>query len=209
MSAEGKTQEKIKMDPKYILKLTVILMVTCIIVAGVLGYVNSITKDKIDAFNKAKTEQALSSAFQKVNSPKFNEIKTTGKMANAATQYKATLESVYEVKSGGDMAGHAVKIVASGSQGDIEMVVGVDTKNSVTGVSIVSNSETSGIGSKVMDNQPLANGTKVLDQFIGKSHKDGDLTVGKNVDAISGATVSSKGVTKGVNGALAAVEAIG
>lgn len=209
MSAEGKTQEKVKMDPKYILKLTVILMVTCIIVAGVLGYVNSITKNKIEAFNKAKTEQALSSAFQKVNSPKFSEIKASGKMANAATKYKATLESVYEVKSGSDMAGYAVKIVASGSQGDIEMVVGVDTKNSVTGVSIVSNSETSGIGSKVMNNQPLANGTKVLDQFIGKSHKDGDLTVGKNVDAISGATVSSKGVAKGVNGALAAVEAIG
>ena len=45
----------------------------------------------------------------------------------------------------------------------------------------------------------------VLDQFVGKSAADGTLTVGTNVDAITGATVSTKGVTTGVNAALAAV----
>ena len=40
------------------------------------------------------------------------------------------------------------------------------------------------------------------------SHADGDLVVGKNVDAISGATVSSRGITTGVNAALAAAEAL-
>ena len=49
----------------------------------------------------------------------------------------------------------------------------------------------------------------MLDQFIGKTTSDQPLKVGSNVDAISGATVSSKGVTKGVNGALAVVAAIG
>jgi Predicted NADH:ubiquinone oxidoreductase, subunit RnfC len=60
-----------------------------------------------------------------------------------------------------------------------------------------------------MANSKLANGTGVLDQFVGKSTSDQPLKVGGNVDAISGATVSSKGVTKGVNGALAVVAAIG
>ena len=68
--------------------------------------------------------------------------------------------------------------------------------------------ETSGIGSKVMDNMPTAKGVGVLDQFVGMSGA-GSLSVGSNVDAISGATVSSKGVTKGINTALAAAEAIG
>lgn len=208
MSSEAKAA-KSGGNTGYILKLTLTLLITCVIVAGVLGYVNSITKDKITAFNKEKTVQALSAVFQKANSPKFTPIKTTGKMDSAAEKYKATLEEVYSVKADGKSVGYAVKIVASGSQGDIEMVVGVDPDKTVTGISIVSNTETSGIGSKVMGNQPLANGTGVLDQFIGKSHKNGDLAVGKNVDAISGATVSSKGVTKGVNGALAAVEAVG
>lgn len=209
MSSEEKVTAKSGSNAGYILKLTLTLLITCVIVAGVLGYVNSITKDKITAFNKEKTVQALSAVFKKANSPKFTPIKVTGKMDSAAEKYKATLEEIYSVKAGGKSAGYAVKIVASGSQGDIEMVVGVDSDKTVTGISIVSNSETSGIGSKVMGNQPLANGTGVFNQFIGKSHKNGDLTVGKNVDAISGATVSSKGVTKGVNGALAAVEAIG
>lgn len=193
----------------YILKLTLTLLITCVIVAGVLGYVNSITKDKIAAFNKEKTTQALSAVFKKANSPEPKAVKVTGKMTAAAEKYKATLEEIYSMKADGKNLGYAVKVVASGSQGDIEMVIGVDPDNTVTGVSIVNNVETSGIGSKVMENQPLANGTGVLDQFIGKNRKSGDLTVGRNVDAISGATVSSKGVTKGVNGALAAVEAIG
>ena len=64
-----------------------------------------------------------------------------------------------------------------------------------------------GIGSKVMENNPLPSGTGVLDQFIGMSGA-GSLAIGKNVDAISGATVSSTGVTKGVNAALAVAEAL-
>ena len=49
----------------------------------------------------------------------------------------------------------------------------------------------------------------VLDQFVGKSAADGTLTVGTNVDAITGATVSTRGITTGVNAALAAVGAMG
>ena len=52
MSNEVKTKEKVNMDPKYIIKLTVTLLLTCMVVAGVLGWVNSITKDKIAAIAK-------------------------------------------------------------------------------------------------------------------------------------------------------------
>ena len=48
-----------------------------------------------------------------------------------------------------------------------------------------------------------------LDQFKGMSAADAPLTVGKNVDAITGATVSSKGVTTGVNAALAVAGVMG
>ena len=49
----------------------------------------------------------------------------------------------------------------------------------------------------------------VLNQFAGKSAADGTLNVGSNVDAISGATVSSKGVTAGVNAAIAVAGVLG
>jgi electron transport complex protein RnfG len=179
-----------------------------VIVAGLLGFVNSITKDRIEAINQEKTNASLAAVFKDASSPKFPKLDTTDDMTAAAAKYSATLESVYEVQDSGSTIGYAIKITASGSQGDIEMVVGVDMDQAVTGVSIVNNSETSGIGSKIMNNNALPSGTGVLDQFAGKSHTDGDLTVGKNVDAISGATVSTRGVTKGVNGALAVAQTL-
>ena len=209
MSSEVKTKEKVNMDPKYLIKLAVTLCVTCVIVAAALGAVDNVTRVPIAEANRIATEKALSAVFPDVAAPEFPELELTDAMTSAASAAGATLENVYEVKDGGETAGYAVKIIASGSQGNIEMVVGVDAEGAVTGVSIVSNAETSGIGSKVMKNNPLPSGTGVLDQFIGKSAADGTLSVGSNVDAISGATVSSRGVTTGVNGAIAAAGAIG
>ena len=211
MSNEVKTKEKVNMDPKYIIKLTVTLFATCVIVAGLLGLVNMVTKDKIAAINWENTQTAMKAVVADPDNTEFSEaLENTDAMSAAAKAAGGTLDSVYEVLVGGENAGYAIKVVASGSQGNIEMMVGVDAEGVVTGVSIVDNSETSGIGSKVMSNEPLSSGVGVLDQFQGKSAAaDGTLTVGKNVDAISGATVSSKGVTAGVNAALAVAGVLG
>lgn len=207
MSNEVKTKEKVDMDPKYIIKLTVTLFLTCVVVAGLLGYVNSITKDKIAAITWEKTVAAMQ---QVIDADNFSDaLPLTDDMTAAAAAQGGTLDAVYEAKSGSESVGYAVSVSASGSQGTISMMVGIDAEGAVTGVSIITNAETSGIGSKVMDNEPLTNGTGVLDQFIGKSAADGTLSVGTNVDAITGATVSTKGVTTGVNTALAAAGVIG
>lgn len=210
MSAEVKTKEKVDMDPKYIIKLTVTLFVTCVIVAALLGLVDNVTRDKIAAINWENTVAAMKAVVADPDATTFSDaLENTDAMSAAAASAGGTLDSVYEVQVGGQSAGYAIKVVASGSQGNIEMMVGVDGEGAVTGVSIVDNSETAGIGSKVMGNEPLPSGTRVLDQFIGKSAADGTLAVGTNVDAITGATVSSKGVTTGVNAALAVAGAIG
>ena len=203
MSNEVKTKEKVDMDPKYIAKLAVTLLVTCVVVAGLLGFVNKLTLPNITAANEKKTAEAIQKVLPELEgSPVAMEL--TDDMTAAASGAGATVTEAYEAQAGGSTIGYALKIVASGSQGNIEMMVGVDAEGAVTGVSIVKNSETSGIGSKVMSNE---NG--VLDQFIGKSAADGTLSVGKNVDAISGATVSSRGVTTGVNAALAVAGVMG
>ena len=200
---------KVNMDPKYIIKLTVTLFVTCVIVAGLLGGVNAITADKIAAINWEKTVEAMKAVVADPDATNFSDaLDKTPEMEAAAAPY-GTLDSIYEVQVGGQTAGYAIKVVASGSQGNIEMMVGVDADKVITGVSIVSNSETAGIGSKVMANEPTAAGVGVLSQFVGKSAADGTLAVGTNVDAISGATVSSKGVTTGVNAALAVAAVMG
>ena len=208
MSNEVKTKEKVNMDPKYIAKLAVTLLVTCVVVAGLLGFVNKLTLPNITAANEKKTAEAIQKVLPELEgSPVAMEL--TGDMTAAASGAGATVTEAYEAQAGGSTIGYALKIVASGSQGNIEMMVGVDTEGAVTGVSIVKNSETAGIGSKVMANEPTAAGVGVLSQFVGKSAADGTLAVGTNVDAISGATVSSKGVTTGVNAALAVAGVIG
>ena len=190
-----------KLDPKFVTKIAGTLLVISLVVAALLGAVNGITADKIAASNKAKTDAAMA-AVVTVENPEFNPLELSDAMKEAAATY-GTLDSVHEVVSGGAVAGYTVKTIASGSQGSIEMIVGVDANLAVTGVSVVKHSETSGIGTKVINNVD-----GVLDQFKGMSGA-GSFSVGNGVDAISGATVSSKGVTAGVNAALAAVEALG
>lgn len=195
-----------KIDSKFVIRVAGTLTAICLVVAALLGAVNGATADKIAAINKANTESALAAVAASPDST-FEAIELSDALTAAVSAQGAKLTEAYAVNAGGEQVGCAFKVVASGSQGNIEMIVGVDADNAVTGVSIVSNKETAGIGSKVMDNNALTSGTGVLDQFVGMSGA-GELAVGKNVDAISGATVSSKGVTKGVNGALAAAEAL-
>lgn len=178
---------------------------------ALLGIAFSVGVGVLAGLSPAITWEKTVAAMQKViEADDFSDaMELTDDMTAAATAQGGTLAAVYQAQSGGQPVGYAINVEASGSQGTISMMVGIDMDGAVTGVSIVTNSETSGIGSKVMSNEPLTNGTRVLDQFIGKSAADGVLSVGSNVDAITGATVSTKGVTTGVNAALAAAGVIG
>ena len=197
----------VDMDPKYIIKLTVTLFLTCLVVAAALGGVNAITADKIAAIDAENTRIAMSAVVPE-GSEFTDKLDIPEAVAAAASAQGGTLSELYGVTNGGAEAGYVMKISASGSQGTIVMMVGVDANKAVTGVSVVSHSETSGIGTKVVGNEPNAAGVPVLDQFIGMSGA-GSLVVGKNITAVSGATVSTKGINMGVNAALAAVEALG
>ena len=190
-----------KISGKFVLKVAGTLTVISLVVAALLGVVNMVTKDKIDAINVEKTNQALAAVAPE--GAEFTPVELSDAAVAAAAAY-GTLDSMYEMSTGG----YAMKIVASGSQGSIEMIVGVDGNKALTGVSVVNHSETGGIGTKVINNDPNSAGTPVLDQFIGMSGA-GSLVVGKTVTPISGATVTSKGITAGCNAALAAVEAMG
>lgn len=190
-----------KISGKFVLKVAGTLTVISLVVAALLGVVNMVTEDKIDAINAEKTNQALAAVAPE--GAEFTPVELSDAAVAAASAY-GTLDSMYEMSTGG----YAMKIVASGSQGSIEMIVGVDANKALTGVSVVNHSETGGIGTKVINNDPNSAGTPVLDQFIGMSGA-GSLVVGKTVTPISGATVTTKGITAGCNAALAAVEAMG
>ena len=196
-----------KISGKFILKVAGTLTVIALVVAALLGVVNNVTKDKIAEQDAENTRIAMS-AVAPEGSEFGDKMDISDAVAAAASAQGGKIVEMYPMTNGGADAGYVVKVSASGSQGTITMMVGVDANKAITGISVISHSETSGIGTKVVGNEPNAAGEPVLDQFIGMSGS-GSLVVGKNVIAVSGATVSTTGITMGANAALAAVEALG
>ena len=189
-AAAKQPRPSISMDPRYIGRITGVLLGICLVAALLLGVVNQITKPQIDAIQAEKIRTAMSQVL-----PADEYVPWEANLPKNVT-------GLYLANSNGSGIGWVVETTATGSQGPITMMVGIDPAGQVTGVSIVSHSETPNIGTKVVADQA------VLDRFIGMSHADGEITVnsGSNrFDGVSGATVSSRGVTAGVNTALDAV----
>ena len=171
----------------YFVRLACTLLLIAAVVAGLLGLVNHITADKIASINADKTAQSMR---QVLPADSYTEIEYTGGDTVIAKLYEAA------------GSGYVVEVTPSGFGGTIDMVVGVGTDGTVTGVSIVSMSETSGLGAN-------ASRDSFRSQFVGKT---GGLAVNKDggeIDALTGATITSRAVTSGVNAALAAVAELG
>ena len=194
MTNENMTAEKLQIEPKYILRLAGTLFGICLVVALLLGVVNSFTGPVIEQAQAEKTAAAMQQVLP------ADEYRPMDQLPDGVL-------SMNEAVSGGAVTGYVVEVAPSGSQGKITMLVGVDAETgTVTGVSVTDHSETPNIGTKVVDDP------SVLARFVGMSHDGGDITVNAGTnrfDGVSGATVSSKGVTAGVITALAAVETLG
>ena len=196
-----------KIDPKFVLKVAGTLTVIALIVAALLGVVDGVTRDKIAEIDAEKTRVAMS-AVVPAGSEFTDKLEIPAAAAEAAAAQGGKVLELYGVSKGGSSTGCVMKVSASGSQGTIVMMVGVDANKAITGISVVSHAETSGIGTKVVGNELNDAGVPVLDQFIGMSGS-GSLVVKKNITPITTATVSTKGITMGANAALAAAEVLG
>lgn len=174
----------------YVLKLTGILLAITVIVALLLGGVYSITEAPIAAYKAEKTNAAIRTVLSSQAEP---EIVPADRIKDGTGLVK-TLWKVGE-------DGYVAELVVGGSQADIDMMVGVDASGKVSGISFISMSETSGLGAVAA--QQSTKGEAFRNQFIGRS---GELAVNKDggeIDALSGATVTSRAVTRAVNAALA------
>ena len=165
----------------YIIRLTVTLLVICAVVAGALAGVNAITKDAIAANQEKKTQDALAVVLPGVQG--LQKVELAGD-AGIVSEVYASGES------------YAVKVLPSGFDGAITMMVGIED-GQVTGISVISHTETPGLGAVAAAQN--AKGDAFRSQFVGQS---GELEVGDQIDAMSGATITSKAVVAGVNAAL-------
>ena len=166
------------------LRLAVILFAFAAVVALALGLVNKLTQDRIAAFAAEKTAEAMRAVLP---AEEYTPLSDTA---------AAKADLVKEVYAAGDK-GWVIMVAPSGFGGEIEMAVGVDKSGAVTGVSIIQMSETSGLGAN-------AKRESFRSQYVGKSGSVALRKQGGEIDALTGATVTSTAVTKGVNAALLA-----
>lgn len=184
-----KTQSTFKM----IFRTVAVLLLVTGVVAVALAGVNLITRDRIAAINEEKTKAALAQVL-----PDSGEAVR----ADSFPDSTGLVLSVYESPTG-----RAFEVAPAGFGGTVTMMVGVDYAGKVLGVSVISHTETAGLGATAAEK--TAKGQSFRDQYIGMA---GVLAVkkdGGSVEAISGATITSRAVTQGVNAAIACGEAMG
>lgn len=175
---------------KYVLRLALTLLLITSVVAIVLAGVNSITAPKIAALNAQKTQEAIEAVLP------------GGGEEVAFTDDTGLVTTVYQ-----GQAGYAVQVVPSGFNGGITMMVGIDQNGTVLGISIISNTETAGLGAVSAANTSA--GEAFRGQFVGTSGSVAVSKDGGQLDAITGATITSRAVCSGVNAALACVANMG
>ena len=172
--------------PKIILKLGGILFAITFCVALLLAGANHLTEARIAENDRLAAETARKEALPEGET--FTEL----------------APDLYEAKTGDTVVGWCVTQKPVGFGGEITLTVGISTDGTVEGVQILSHSETPGLGARST--------TEWKDQFIGKHEGVGvnKVTPSENeVLAITGATITSRAVTQGVNDAFATLRSEG
>lgn len=178
-----------------IVKTGAILLAIGFVCTLLLSVCNFVTKDRIAALSAKAEQDAMIETLPQAN----NFVKLNYSDSGIVT-------AIYEGKAKDkSVVGHCVKVEPVGYGGAISMVVGVDKDGVVRGVKIISMSETPGLGAR-------ANDTSFTGNYIGKTAeikvKKSGVPGDNEIAAISGATVTSKAVTEGVNAAIAATESM-
>ena len=137
-------------------QLVIILFAISAITALLLGLVNMITAPVIAANNEAKNAAAMAAVLPADN---YCEVAYTGDDTSIIAMYQA-----------GD-AGYVVEVTPSGFGGEVDLMVGVGSDGTVTGISVITHSETSGLGAKAKTDPEWGK------QFIGMS---GEVKVSKD-----------------------------
>ena len=185
-----------KLDVKEIVRVAGILTAICVVISAALAGVNMLTAERIAAMAKENEFAACEQVFpaqdgQSLAFTAFDEI------------YPDSGINGYLATENGSPAGCVIISSAKGYGGDVEVMVGFDMNKTITGVSVLSHSETPGLG---------ANAAKAdfLRQYIGSSEA-GSLAVAKDggtIDAVTAATISSRAVTNAINAAAESFDSL-
>ena len=162
--------------------MVLVLGLTCLLCSGLLGGAYALTKESIDKAAAAKTEQAISQVLPHFAAVEYNE---------ADHYYKAT--------DGETLVGYAVESTVVGFGGPLSLIVGITPDGVVYNTSVLSHSETPGLGAKCTTDAKFMGQWKGFNPAIKKLSVKKD---GGDVDAITASTITSRAYTLAVENAL-------
>jgi electron transport complex protein RnfG len=188
--------------------LVVVLTVVCVISALSLGVVNNITASRIAEQNQKAKLKAITSALPKDRLGYDNDPSRDIAKISEWIEKDGTPKEIYLAKQKGKIVGIAFTSSGEGYGGFINIMMGIDPNEKITGIEIIAHLETPGLGSKIESPELFK------DQFYGKStegSENGELVVVKGrkadknweIEALTGATISPSGVVKAINDGLA------
>jgi electron transport complex protein RnfG len=173
------------------IKLITVLTLTCVLAGALLAWVDNLTREPIAQQEK----EAKLRAIRAILPPFDNNPSTTTKQIEGTTCYLGTWES--------EVSGVAFDVFADGFSGKIKLIMGVDREAKISGVWVLGHLETPGLGANIT--KPWFTG-----QFKDRSLENSRLVAGRlavekdggDIDAITGATISSRAVTEAVSKGL-------
>ncbi len=189
-------------DTKSMIKNALILFAITLVAGILLGLVYQVTKEPIAYQEKLAQDKANQSVFAAASTFEDTAVDENGAAAALSAYPGVTVESVKKAVDGaGSSLGYVIQVKSKGYGDFIEYTVGITNEGSINGISIIKIAETPGLG---------MNAEKVLSpQFVDKVAtsfgvvKNGQLTdPTTQIEAISGATITSRAVTNGVNAAV-------
>ena len=190
------------------LKNVLCLFIVTLVAVFLLAVVYQITKEPIEAAEEQAKADVYAAVF--VDATGFNELDGADDYITQSADILAendittcTIdETLVAVDDSGETLGYVIAATSSsGYGGDIQIAIGVSLDGTITGFDVISNSETAGLGAKSTEDE-------FTDQFDGLSAnslisftKTG-ATADNEIDAISGATITTTAVTEAVNSAI-------
>ena len=188
----------VKKPPQPVYKTAAVLGIITFVTALILALLHSCTQPVIESKLEAEKQDAAATLF----GGGIHAEELTG-YEEIYSDFDSPVTEVLTVKKDGanEILGYCVTVAPKGFGGKINMMVAVNPDGTVKDTEILDMNETPGQGTKIND-------ASFRDQFVNKTT---DITIGggaNSIDAIAGATVSSRAFVNGVNSALAVVNEI-
>lgn len=178
---------------KEIFKLAGILMLVTAAAASALTLVNNLTKDKIEKQKRLAVKRSLVVALPIAARNAIHPVKKDNKIL----YYKG-----YAPEDTTKLIGYAFQASGKGYSSQIKTMVGIDTTGKICGIKIISQKETPGLGTKIekidFQEQFKNKMAEELKKVVPKQRAEREGGIG----SITGATISSKAVTKSIRVAI-------